>query len=119
MSLAIESKYIRLLSHRLRNFKQKKDYLWNFSCPICGDSKKNLLKARGYVYANLTIYFIGVITVVLALVSVISSNSLMQKYTSHLYLNAISQVSLDTLTLKNPSLIHQITKVWKSKETRF
>ena len=52
MSLAIESKYIRLLSHRLRNFKQKKDYLWNFSCPICGDSKKNLLKARGYVYAK-------------------------------------------------------------------
>ena len=52
MSLAIESKFIRLLSHRLRNFKQKKDYVWNFSCPICGDSKKNLLKARGYVYSK-------------------------------------------------------------------
>ena len=52
MSLSVESKYIRLLSHRLRNFKQKKDYVWNFSCPICGDSKKNLLKARGYVYSK-------------------------------------------------------------------
>ena len=50
MSLSVESKYIGLISHRLRNFKRKQDYLWNFSCPICGDSKKNLLKARGYVY---------------------------------------------------------------------
>jgi transcription elongation factor Elf1 len=46
----IESKYVGLLSHRLRNFKRKNDYLWNFSCPVCGDSKKNLTKARGYVY---------------------------------------------------------------------
>lgn len=50
MSLSVESKYIGLISHRLRNFKRKQDYLWNFSCPICGDSKKNTLKARGYVY---------------------------------------------------------------------
>lgn len=48
--LSIESKYLGLLSHRLRNFKRKNDYLWNFSCPVCGDSKKNLTKARGYVY---------------------------------------------------------------------
>ena len=46
----IESKYLGLVSHRLRNFKRKNDYLWNFSCPVCGDSKKNLTKARGYVY---------------------------------------------------------------------
>jgi transcription elongation factor Elf1 len=52
MSLPIESKYVRLISSRLRNFKQKKDYLWNFSCPICGDSQKNKTKARGYVFAK-------------------------------------------------------------------
>ena len=52
MSLIIDSKFVRLLSSRLRNFKQKKDYLWNFSCPFCGDSKKNLSKARGYVFAK-------------------------------------------------------------------
>jgi transcription elongation factor Elf1 len=52
MSLPIDSKYVRLLSSRLRNFKQKKDYLWNFSCPICGDSQKNKTKARGYVFAK-------------------------------------------------------------------
>ena len=52
MSLSVESKYIRLLSHRLRNFKQKKDYVWNFSCPICGDSKKSKFKARGYLFTK-------------------------------------------------------------------
>jgi transcription elongation factor Elf1 len=46
----IETKYMGLLSHRLRNFKRKNDYLWNFSCPVCNDSAKNLTKARGYVY---------------------------------------------------------------------
>lgn len=50
MSLPIDNKYVRLLSFRLRNFKQKKDGLYNFSCPICGDSKKNQFKARGYVF---------------------------------------------------------------------
>ena len=55
--LSVDSKYIRLVSFRLRNFKQKKDYLWNFSCPICGDSKKNLLKARGYVFQKGTDLF--------------------------------------------------------------
>jgi transcription elongation factor Elf1 len=50
MSLITESKYLRLISSRLRNFKQKNTYLWNFSCPMCGDSQKNLSKARGYVF---------------------------------------------------------------------
>lgn len=50
MSLYTDNKYVRLISYRLRNFKQKRENLYNFSCPICGDSKKNLLKARGYIY---------------------------------------------------------------------
>ena len=57
MSLPIESKYVRLLSSRLRNFKQKKEGLFNFSCPVCGDSKKNLTKARGYAFAKGNDYF--------------------------------------------------------------
>jgi transcription elongation factor Elf1 len=48
--LYIDTKYAGILGGRLRNFKQKKDYLWNFSCPVCGDSSKNKLKARGYIY---------------------------------------------------------------------
>ena len=48
--LYIDVKFANILGSRLRNFKQKKDYLWNFSCPVCGDSTKNKLKARGYIY---------------------------------------------------------------------
>jgi len=50
MALDIDSKYLRLISSRLRNFKQKNTYLWNFSCNFCGDSQKNKTKARGYVF---------------------------------------------------------------------
>lgn len=50
MSISIDNKYVRLISSRLRNFKQKNGNLYNFSCPICNDSQKNKLKARGYVY---------------------------------------------------------------------
>jgi len=52
MTLHIDNKYVRLISHRVRNFKQKSDNLYNFSCPLCGDSKKNLSKARGYAFAK-------------------------------------------------------------------
>lgn len=48
--LYIDAKYASMLQPRVRNFKQVKDYLWNFSCPVCGDSKKNKLKARAYIY---------------------------------------------------------------------
>ena len=48
--LYIDAKYASMLQPRVRNFKQLKDYLWNFSCPVCGDSKKNKLKARAYIY---------------------------------------------------------------------
>lgn len=48
----LETKYLRLVSFRLRNFKQKRDTLWNFSCPFCGDSSSNSHKARGYVFGT-------------------------------------------------------------------
>lgn len=43
-------KYINSLSNRLANFKRKSDNVYNFSCPICGDSKHKKNKARGYIY---------------------------------------------------------------------
>lgn len=46
----LEIKYINLLSNRLRNFKQKSNSVFNFSCPICLDSETNTHKARGYIY---------------------------------------------------------------------
>ena len=47
----IDSKYINLVSSRLQRFKRVKADLYNFRCPICGDSQKNKSKTRGYLYA--------------------------------------------------------------------
>ena len=47
----VDSKYIGLVSSRLQKFKRVKENLYNFRCPLCGDSKKHKNKARGYVYA--------------------------------------------------------------------
>ena len=46
----IDSKYIGLVSSRLEKFKRVKPNLYNFRCPICGDSQKHKNKARGYFY---------------------------------------------------------------------
>jgi predicted RNA-binding Zn-ribbon protein involved in translation (DUF1610 family) len=46
----IDSKYINLVSSRLQKFKRVKADLYNFRCPICGDSQRNKSKARGYLY---------------------------------------------------------------------
>lgn len=48
MSL-VDEEYIRNISSRLRNFKMVRKGFYNCSCPICGDSKKNKLKARFYL----------------------------------------------------------------------
>ena len=46
----VEIKYLNLLSVRLEQFKRKKEFLWNFRCPVCGDSQKNKTKARGFIF---------------------------------------------------------------------
>jgi len=46
----IDVKYINLISSRLPKFKKVKPHLYNFRCPICGDSQKHKNKARGYLY---------------------------------------------------------------------
>ncbi len=50
MSSYIDLKFINEVSARLSQFKKKGDYLFNFRCPHCGDSKKNKTKARAYFY---------------------------------------------------------------------
>ena len=50
MSSYIDLKYINEVSGRLSQFKKKGDYLFNFRCPHCGDSKKSKTKARAYFY---------------------------------------------------------------------
>ena len=39
-----------MISPRLEKFKRVKNNLYNFRCPICGDSQKNKTRARGYLY---------------------------------------------------------------------
>ena len=50
MNSYIDIKYVNLISPYLQQFKKKGDFLWNFRCPYCGDSKKNRIKARGFVF---------------------------------------------------------------------
>jgi len=45
-------KYLSFVSAQLRNFKKKSDNLYNFSCPYCGDSKRNPRRARGDVFEH-------------------------------------------------------------------
>ena len=47
----VDSKYIGLVSSRLQKFKRVKADLYNFRCPLCGDSQRNKNKARGYIYS--------------------------------------------------------------------
>ena len=46
----LDHKYIGIVSSRLEKFKRKGSNLYNFRCPICGDSENNQNKARGYIY---------------------------------------------------------------------
>ena len=46
----IDTKYIGLVSVRLQKFSKKKEGLYTFRCPYCGDSQKNKNKTRGYIY---------------------------------------------------------------------
>ena len=46
----VDSKFVNLLSPKLQKFKRVKPDLYNFRCPICGDSQKHKNKARGYFY---------------------------------------------------------------------
>ena len=57
MSLYIDRKYVLLVSTKLEHFKQNSSTIFNCRCKLCGDSKRNKLKARGYFYAKKGKYF--------------------------------------------------------------
>lgn len=50
MSTYVDKKFINLVSVKLERFNWKSDKLANCRCPLCGDSKKNKNKCRGYFY---------------------------------------------------------------------
>jgi len=51
----IQKEFLYRLSPTLKNFKWKSNGA-NFSCPICGDSKKSETKARGYIFEKENLY---------------------------------------------------------------
>ena len=57
MSVFIDRTFLLRVSPKLQKFTQKKTNLYNFRCPLCGDSTKNKTKARGYVYEKKNNYF--------------------------------------------------------------
>lgn len=57
MSIFIDRAFLLRVSPKLQKFTQKKTDLYNFRCPLCGDSQKNKTKARGYVYRKSNDYF--------------------------------------------------------------
>jgi len=50
MSVYTDRLFLLRVSNRLDKFVQKKQDLYNFRCPFCGDSKKDKNLARGYIY---------------------------------------------------------------------
>lgn len=57
MSIIIDRSFLLRISPKLSKFARKKDDLYNFRCPVCGDSQKNKSKTRGYVYRKKNDYF--------------------------------------------------------------
>lgn len=50
----LDSKYASLVGSQLDRFKKLRDNTWSFRCPICGDSRKDKTKTRGYLYPGKT-----------------------------------------------------------------
>lgn len=46
----LEQKYINMMGGRLELFNKVNNKLYKFRCPVCGDSKTNKFKTRGYIY---------------------------------------------------------------------
>ena len=57
MSVFIDRTFLLQLSPKLQRFARKKDDLYNFRCPLCGDSQKNKTKSRGYIFRKKNDYF--------------------------------------------------------------
>jgi len=53
----IDVEFMRRLSSQLKSYKEKGNNLFNFRCPVCGDSKKSKVKARGYVFQKKNDFF--------------------------------------------------------------
>jgi transcription elongation factor Elf1 len=91
MTIFIDRSFLLRVSPKLKKFSQKKEDLYNFRCPICGDSQKNKHKARGYIYRKKNGYFYmchncGISTTFYNFLDKVDPN-LIQEYTLERYKN--------------------------------
>ena len=91
MSVFIDRSFLLQVSPKLQRFTKKKDDLYNFRCPLCGDSQKNKLKSRGYIFRKKNDYFYmchncGVSTTFYNFLKQVDSN-LLQEYQLERYKN--------------------------------
>lgn len=55
--LYVDIKYASLVGSRIKNFKQKSQYVWQYTCPHCSDWTSEKVKARAYIYRKKTDLF--------------------------------------------------------------
>ena len=120
MTISVDSKFVKLISSRLRNFKQKNVNLWNFSCPFCGDSQKNKTKARGYVFPKENTLLYRCHNCGVSTNAGTSLNKSIRLYTQSMYLKDIQPINPIQPLSKRPtqqlSSSHQNSEKLKSKK---
>lgn len=52
MSLFLDKQFVEQVRFSLEGFEWERDYVANFRCPLCGDSKRSSKKRRGYFYPD-------------------------------------------------------------------
>jgi hypothetical protein len=92
MSVFIDRTFLLRLAPKLLRFSKKKDDLYNFRCPLCGDSQKNKTKCRGYIFRKKNDYFYmchncGASTSFYNFLKQVDPN-LLQEYSLELYRNS-------------------------------
>lgn len=57
MAQWLDEKFIALVSSQLPYFRKQSTHTYTFRCPLCGDSKKQRNKTRGYLFLYRQAYF--------------------------------------------------------------
>lgn len=115
MSIWLERKYIGLLGQKLPRFKKKSESLYNFRCILCGDSKNNATKSRGYIYQRGQAYFFKC-----------HNCNMSQKFTtfmkgvdSNLYRDYLTESFKEEQLSKNPEYISPLEPEFKEPTNNF
>ena len=103
----LEEEYVRKLGSRVVGFKKVGDSSYNFRCPKCGDSKKNLHKARGYVYKKQDKFWFFCHNG--------CQGSSFLNFLKEVYPDLYDQYSFDTISKKAPPVCEEVQPTFKRK----